>query len=305
MSAPTRRGPRTRRDCTHPVAQHQHGTRTAYTLDGCRCEPCTQAANTYEKTRRRLKAYGRWDSGFTDATEAHQHVHALRAAGIGYRHVAQLAGVRICTVQRLLAGKSATIKTATANAILAIPLDKHAPGARIDPTGAMRRVRALTAIGWGLNRIAAESGVNEQTLRDVLYGRPILERTARRVQAVYQRLWDQRPDTSTPHLASGVTRTRRWAARNGWAPPLAWDDDTIDDPAATPQGVERVSRYGHTADDLAEDVHHLLAAGTTRDEIAARTGRDPRSIERELARHGHHRLAAWLHTGQEPAHDAA
>ena len=32
-----------------------------------------------------------------------------------------------------------------------------------------------------------------------------------------------------------ATRTRRWAAARGYLPPLAWDDDTIDQPDGRPE----------------------------------------------------------------------
>ncbi|MGO5480449.1 hypothetical protein ACTQVS_09920, partial [Anaerovoracaceae bacterium HCP3S3_H6] len=44
---------------------------------------------------------------------------------------------------------------------------------------------------------------------------------------------------SVTRLSTGPqsTRVRNYAERQGWAPPAAWDDDTIDDPTATPHGI--------------------------------------------------------------------
>ena len=39
---------RVTRDCEHPGHPHRHGTRVAYVIDRCRCEPCT-AANHHRK----------------------------------------------------------------------------------------------------------------------------------------------------------------------------------------------------------------------------------------------------------------
>ena len=36
------------RDCQCKRANHQHGTRTAYVVDRCRCDPCREAARIYE-----------------------------------------------------------------------------------------------------------------------------------------------------------------------------------------------------------------------------------------------------------------
>ena len=46
------------RDCQCPRANHQHGTRTAYVVDRCRCDPCREAARIYEAQRRRTHLYG-------------------------------------------------------------------------------------------------------------------------------------------------------------------------------------------------------------------------------------------------------
>ena len=40
--------------CLHPNARHQHGTRTAYVADKCRCPDCCTANTTYEQNRAAL-----------------------------------------------------------------------------------------------------------------------------------------------------------------------------------------------------------------------------------------------------------
>ena len=60
----------------------------------------------------------------------------------------------------------------------------------------------------------------------------ITVKTARTVSAMYDRLSMQpAPESIT------AARTRLWASRKGFAPPLAWDDETIDDPMAEPAGL--------------------------------------------------------------------
>lgn len=290
-----RTGPRRVTECRCPVAHHQHGTSVMYSKDGCRCDPCTDAKTHYDSTRRRQKAYGRWDNGFVSADRAYVHVHALRQHGIGYRRVAKLAGVRICTIQRLLAGKSATLKAATAAAVLAIPLTDQAQGARTSNPGAMRRVQALMAEGWALSRISAESGINEQTLRDVIYGHDILVRTAEAVKAVYERLWDEAPDTSNGYLAAGVTRTRKLAASRGWAPCMAWDDEAIDDPAAEPAVVFTKKRRTRPAEDIVEDLEWLIRTGASPAEATGRLDMTRSGIQQAMYRAGRPDLARWIH----------
>src|SRR4051794_22177944 len=49
---------RTKRECTHPRAQHRHGTRAAYVKDRCRCTDCTAANTAASRTATRERLYG-------------------------------------------------------------------------------------------------------------------------------------------------------------------------------------------------------------------------------------------------------
>jgi hypothetical protein len=94
------------------------------------------------------------------------------------------------------------------------------------------------------------------------------------------------------------TRARDAAARRGWVPPLAWDDDEIDDPQArpargprrwvTPPNAERIAavlagdleaRQALTGPDRQQLVRQLHAEGLLDPEIVARTGMSIRNVE--------------------------
>ena len=49
---------RTPKTCRHQHADHRHGTRAMYTLDNCRCLPCSAACTEYERQRKRRRARG-------------------------------------------------------------------------------------------------------------------------------------------------------------------------------------------------------------------------------------------------------
>jgi len=102
------------------------------------------------------------------------------------------------------------------------------PSAYVDMIGTRRRIEALRAIGWPTEIIAAEALGWSRALRDLPRGPLVLRTTADKIRAFY--------DTHSMTLGPS-TRTRAHAARAGWAPPLAWDDDEIDDPQAQPHGV--------------------------------------------------------------------
>lgn len=106
------------------------------------------------------------------------------------------------------------------------------PATHCDGTGARRRLQALAALGWTTVEIGAELGITGeavQFIRDVDSHR-MYRATADRIAAVYDRLSMRVPPKWTRYR----TRVQTLALRRGWAPPLAWDDDEIDDPGARP-----------------------------------------------------------------------
>lgn len=92
--------------------------------------------------------------------------------------------------------------------------------------GAVRRVQALMAMGWSHRDLAAAGVPNIPKCWPPMGHLVTVERW-REVRDVYDRL-SMTPGTSP--------ETRGWAMSLGYAPPLAWDDTSIDDPIATPRG---------------------------------------------------------------------
>lgn len=285
---------RTPRPCLHPRARHEHGERNAYVLDGCRCLPCAAAASAYELERIRRHAYGRWD-GLVDAGPAREHARALMAAGVGWKRIAAQAGVSTGAVSKLLygdatratpQGPSKRIRPEAAARILAVRADL-ADGATVDGVGTARRLQALVCGGWSQHKLAARLGVQPSNFTAVVYGRGgVTVATARAVDALYEELWNTAPPAESPGDRAAVTRARRLADWRGWAPALAWDEDTIDDPAATPvvtepAGVDEVAVLRRAAGDHGvpltrperwELVRSLHAQGLNDRQIATRTG---------------------------------
>lgn len=107
--------------------------------------------------------------------------------------------------------------------------------------------------------------------------------TAERVARAYAELWDKEP----PGPPSAIARARNHAARQGWAPPAAWDDGDgphgIDNPDATPVGVR--GEYEPKRDLLAE-VDHLRFCGLSLHEISRRLDVTVGAIERAWLRDG-------------------
>ena len=270
---------------TASASARPHGE-ARYNHDGCRCEVCREAVRVGEARRRRARAYGR--SSFVDAAPVRAHVGRLRASGLGVERIAMLAEVSPGVVKKLLYGDPARgtapsrrVRRASATAIMSIKpdLDQLGAGALVDATGTRRRLQALVALGWPQSELARRIGSRESTVGDVLDASRTSVGVFRKVCAVFDELWDKQPPASGRWERAAVTHARRRAARRGWAPPLAWDDDTIDDPDAEPQhavtGDGPPNRRIHF-----EDVEFLLATGSTIEAIAERLGAKPATIER-------------------------
>ncbi|MFK4801723.1 hypothetical protein ACI3K5_23950 [Streptomyces sp. MPA0124] len=194
----------------------------------------------WARRRRRLIGYGQWQP-FTDAEPIRQHVLAIRATGMGLRTLAARAGVTVATVDHLIYGNSphppaAKIRTENAKALLAYwpTLDDYDDGSIIDATGTRRRLQALAAIGWPVSSLHHHINIiTVSSLERLRFNQQVTARVARAVRDVYQwaSVGTAEDHGITPWIAE---RGRGHATRRGWAKPVAWDDDTIDNPDAHP-----------------------------------------------------------------------
>lgn len=104
----------------------------------------------------------------------------------------------------------------------------------VDSVGLKRRVRALHRMGWRLEDIAREAGYTgnhpSSWLNNIMrHQKKVHLKTHARICGAYDRLC-MKPGPSE--------HGRKIAIKRGWPPPLAWNDEDIDDPAARPQGVK-------------------------------------------------------------------
>lgn len=170
----------------------------------------------------------------------------------------------------------------------------------MDNTGARRRLQALMAIGYSQTELAAalDRHPASGSLGPLLWKTPAPQITRPlhdRIVRVYDQLWDK------PSTGPRADLVQRRAAARGWAPPLFWDDDLIDDPsydghaayaadlAEAQQPTRAVARREFT-----ELVNELTRKGWSAARIAEHTGRPTRAVTR--ARHElreqQHRIAA-------------
>lgn len=257
---------------------------------GCRCTACRKARRDYENHRTRLIVYGRWQP-YVPADRARQHVQALSEHGIGWKKAADLAGISTGTMSELLYGKrgrppSRRIRPETEAAILAVRPVLHARGdrSRVDGTGTRRRLQALVACGWSGAKLAARLGMRQGNFWELMRsGRPVSAATARAVTALYDELWNIPPPQEEWHDKIAASRARNYARARGWVPPLAWDDDRIDDPEAAPaEGWRRPERRPTTH--IVEEYAELARFGLSRGLAAERLGISRKTLNKILSR---------------------
>ncbi|MEW5658295.1 hypothetical protein ABGT92_23615 [Streptomyces cinereoruber] len=196
----------------------------------CPCAPCREEKL---RTRKRLnvaRELGR--AARVDATAAREHLAQLHAR-MSWIQLEEATGCDSRNLQLIWRGDRKEINRTTETKILAARLaEEPAPGVYLDANGSVRRLQALAAIGYSGRVIALQIGTTEARIHKIMGGKQrfVRHKVASRINALYVEL-------SSKPAPPGRSRTRviKHAADNGYAPPTAWDPDTIDDPDAIPE----------------------------------------------------------------------
>jgi hypothetical protein len=202
--------------------------------------PAVRAA---EARRRRLRArligYGQWDP-WRDAEPVRAYVQQLMDANLPLHRIATGSTVTMDTLRHLMYGSTGhapaqKLRKENAEKILAFrpTLDDYPAGSTVPTVGSRRRLRALATHGWSVTHLAELRNVPRTRFERIMHNKTTSVATARLVRDVYNELWHRAP-TNDEVPAWVVKRIRAYAAKQGWDGPLAWDDDTIDDPKARP-----------------------------------------------------------------------
>lgn len=294
---------RTPTPCLHKNVTHERGTNPCYVLDKCRCYPCSAARVETDRTRNRQQAYGRYDR-YVDAEPARQHIRSLMQQGMGLKRIVAASDLSQGMIWKLLYGKrradgsrtpSKRILRTTEARVLAVQLDL-ADGALIDATGSRRRVQALVALGWSQSKIAERIGMLRSNFRLADPSQTtITVAHDRALRSLYDELSMKLPPEGEWRDKIAASRARRYAKERGWLPPLAWDDELIDDPSHEPQ-FSRDGSHLHSDDvdeaailrrmngdrsvrlskaDSAELVRRWQASGRSLSECERHTGVNP------------------------------
>jgi hypothetical protein len=199
-------------------------------IELCLRNGCTADAHTrgYCETHYRQRLHtGRY--GYRDATKVKQHLGELRALGWTYEQIAAAAGVSTWVPHKLVTGRQDRLLHESETALLAVPAVLRASYRPTSPVGTYRRVEALQWLGWPMAHIAERVGLKPYTLTTMRYhGKAVSYRVALAVKELYGEL---------SHLPGPSKQTATKAKARDCAPPMAWDDETIDNPTARPRGI--------------------------------------------------------------------
>lgn len=233
------------------------------------------------------------DRSMLDAGPYQAKVADLVAQGLSIAAIARAARIDRTGLRRMVHEETTTIRRAGAARIRALTyravIDACGDRDLVPLLGVQRRVQALMVMGWRIQDIEDRSGV--RALHGRLYDRQrIAAVDYRRIAALYDELWD----------AKGPSRKgARKAASIGYAPPLAWDDDTIDDPKAVPVEWRDITARGHVrvapiGGAFVENIEFMADSGETFTGAARRLGITEPSLQDMLKERGRSDLAARL-----------
>lgn len=247
------------------------------------------------------KHYGQYraqkNTGYVEPEPIRQHIAALAETGLTYSQIGRATGVCGDTVVNIAKKRFSTVQVDTARRLLAMQVPaRHelhhivTAGSRcIESTGTQRRVQALVALGYTQRQILAvlcsipdSSNWNESRVAMIIGKRcptTVAGATAREVEYVYERLSGQPP-------RSPAVKSLRRAKRHGWVSPLAWDAETIDDPAAEPYRPQQTRRGQGCSvpSDFIEIVADHRELGRTDVDIAERLGITYAAFEMRIRR---------------------
>lgn len=206
-----------------------------------------------------------------DSRPVAEHLKRLSAANISFPRIGELAGLAPSTVFNAIC--KPRVQARTAQKILAVPVPSTARPHRnknLAPAiGTKRRLQALVAMGYTNQELANLVDYPECQFPKLLFTKKwVSVEVAKRAEDVFNRLQLVPP-------ADGIhaRRARARAKRKGWVPPLAWDEDEIDDPNAVPH-VFKQKRVSVT-----EQFRELKELGVSDQAIVDRLNLKPKTLQ--------------------------
>jgi transcriptional regulator with XRE-family HTH domain len=226
-----------------------------------------------------------------DPQLAVDRIRGWLAAGFTDDWIASACGINKWQVHRIAArtrrGQPSTLFHGTTRLVLAADI-RDGDSGMAPALGLTRRLQALVALGYTQDHVSAATGISQGLLSRITRG--LANRSTARNWHALVAYYDEVSMTPGP---SSTARAN--ARKRGWVPPLAWDDETIDDPNARPDTGEGAPKRpnggsGRPAEYVVEDVEWYLEQVNryaTPKELTVRLGySEPNSLYMALMRAG-------------------
>lgn len=216
--------------------------------------------------RRKLWKYER-DRGVIHMVDAEPIRLHIQRIGLSAAEVSRQLGVHPSNIEKIANGSRLRIHAETARRVLALQVPMEP--LKVPQIGVQRRLGALLRMQWSHREIKAR-GVRSSVL---LHQKCDWVHRSTHEQVV--RLYDELCMTLGPSVKSAT-----WAKNRGYQPPLAWDEQTIDDPEALPVYAE----YDGRRHGKQEEYEFLLSCGESEEQALKQLGITPRALEKWKAR---------------------
>jgi len=175
-------------DVARARRRYPHGTHARYHLGRCRCNPCLEAHNAYEKHRRENP-----DLRLIPAEPVIAHIRFLQSQGMGVKKIARAAGITQSVCARYVNDyRTITrVRRSTAERILALK-PQPSPGARMRSDSTVVLIERLVAAGYRKIWIAHALGSKQPYLA---VGRTpwVTVESAKRIHDLYVQLSRSNP----------------------------------------------------------------------------------------------------------------
>jgi len=198
---------------------------------------CTDCQR-YSRNRARLRYWARKegiDEGQkVPARQARDRINWLRKQGMSVTQIAERLGLSREHVGVLSNGRARVTTRLVTRRVLELKPEPYRTNWSRDSAGTIRRIQALSYMGYSYKAIAKMYGdvtgkqVSLQAVFHWMREPAVTHAVADAMVIVYDKF------SMIPCEAPSANRVSRLAKKKGWVGPLAWDDETIDDPNAKP-----------------------------------------------------------------------
>lgn len=171
-----------------------HGTRLKY-MSGCKCLDCKAANSQYERERKKARKEGKWN-GIISAKKARSHIKRLSKKGIGYKTIADVAGLAASTLFKIKSGERLYLRAENERRILSVDETCLADSAVISAKESWKKLEWIFAQGLTEQEIAKRLGYKTERLQ---IKENILASTALKIERLYNRIKSESEIQETTH----------------------------------------------------------------------------------------------------------